>query len=83
MDHGQSMMMMLVVMTGRGRETARHNTTYLVGGGVLLLRGQNTTTSLSSVQSGLSTDDGLALGVARSADLAADLGVGVPVIHCC
>ena len=55
--------------------------TYGVGTGVLLLSGENTTAALSSIESALSADDGLALGVSRSTDLGANLGNVVPVLR--
>lgn len=55
--------------------------TYCVGTAVLLLRANDAAASLSSVESGLSPNDGLALGGTRSADLAANLGDVVPVVR--
>lgn len=60
---------------GRGLET------YRIRRGVLLLRADDATASLGSVQSGLASDDSLALRAARPADLAADLGDGIPALR--
>lgn len=53
--------------------------TYRVGSGVLLFRGDGGTGSLSSVQRTLSSDDGLAVRSARTANTASNLGGGIPV----
>lgn len=52
-----------------------------VGCAVLLLCAQDVAATLSGVECRLSTDNCLALGGARAASLAANLGNGVPVIH--
>jgi hypothetical protein len=51
-----------------------------VGRRVLLFSAE-TTSSLGSVESSLSSDDGLSLRVTGATSAAADLGLGVPVIH--
>lgn len=56
--------------------------TYCVGCRVLLLGADDTAAALSGVQGRLAADDGLALGSAGSADLAANLGDVIPVGHC-
>jgi hypothetical protein len=54
--------------------------TYGVGRRVLLLSGE-TSSSLGSVESSLSSDDSLSLSIAGATSAAADLGLGIPVIH--
>jgi hypothetical protein len=51
-----------------------------VGRRVLLLSGE-TSSSLGSVESSLSSDDSLSLSIAGATSAAADLGLGIPVIH--
>lgn len=52
-----------------------------VGGSELLLRADDGSAALRSVQSTLAFDRGLACGDTRSTDLAADLGGGFPVVR--
>jgi len=59
----------------------RRDLTY-VGGSELLLGGNDTTATLSGVQSALSLDDGLARAGSTATGLAANLGDLVPVRHC-
>lgn len=54
-----------------------------IGGGVLLLRGDDGSAALGGVESALAFDGRLALGSAGSADFAANLGGGFPVVHDC
>ncbi len=53
---------------------------YRIPGGELLLRTDDGSTSLRSVESGFATDDGLFLRGSAS-DFAADFGDGIPVVH--
>jgi hypothetical protein len=74
----------LVMMAHTGRpSTGWREATYRVGRAVLLLRAENSTTALSGVESTLAADDRLLLRLARSTDLAADLGDVVPVVRHC
>lgn len=57
-----------------------HSGTY-IGRRVLLLRADDGAASRGRVQSTLALDRRLTLGNARAADLAADLGDGIPVRH--
>jgi hypothetical protein len=75
--------------TGRGRgrgtrgQTLRTRTTYRVGGSILLLGADDTTLSLSGIESGLATDDSLTLCGAGSSNTATNLGNGIPIVgHC-
>lgn len=52
-----------------------------VCGCVLLVSAEDGAATLSSVECALALDCGLAVGHARSTDLAADLGDGVPLAH--
>ena len=56
------------------------HSTYGIGRRVLLL-GSEAASSLSSVQSSLSSNNSLSLGSARATGAATDLGGGIPVIH--
>lgn len=58
----------------------REGFTYSVGRGVLLLGGE-TTSSLGSVESRLSSNNGLALGGAGATSAASDLGSGIPIVR--
>lgn len=58
--------------------------TYGITGLELLLCCDDASAALCCVQSGFATDDSLALSTATGANLAADLGNGVPVVrHLC
>lgn len=52
-----------------------------VGGGELLLRGDDGAATLGGVESALALDCRLALSSAGATDLAADLGGRFPVVH--
>lgn len=55
--------------------------TYSVRSAVLLLRAEDATRTLGSVQGSLASNDGLPLSLARSTDLAANLGDIIPIVR--
>ena len=66
-------------MRGERRVSVRYCTPYSVTSGVFLLSADNGTGALSSVQSTLTTDDGLTLS-STAARSASDLGDLIPVV---
>lgn len=61
----------------------RSENTYSIGSSVLLLCAEDGAASLSSIQSTLSSNDGLTLRLAGPADLATNLGDGSPIVRHC
>lgn len=57
-----------------------YGSAYRIPGGELLLRTNDGSTSLRSVESGFATDDRLFLRRSAS-DFAADFGNGIPIVH--